>query len=368
MPKNTTRRTLAAAVLVAAGAATYAGSLAATEAGVPGATYRIRVTSRVNVPGLPTEIAGMGGGGGIAGALGGGGQLVIGRVTTDGVKARVDLSALEPLPPTMSLDDYLLVLDSGRVVSVNPAAKTWAEQTGIAALGGLPSTSFGGGRGGAMVMMGGGGGGGGRAGGGGAAGGGRTGGGGGGGGGGNPGARGGFGGEQVITDVRVNVQSVGAGEVVDGRQTRHFKLITEFNLDIAGMPTPVKNTMDFFTAELPVKIVNPFDVGATAVGATGGMGDVATKLAEARAQITGTPVKIVSTTTTSLSGLAGRFGGAAAGTEGQPLQIEMITTTTVTSVAAANIDAALLAIPADFTRANPMAGRGGGRGNPPPTN
>jgi hypothetical protein len=172
---------------------------------VPGVTYRLRMTTR-----LP-DFLGRGGGGGA------GGPLILARVTSVGDKARFEFQAVEPMRPGINLNDYVLLADSGKFITVSPDSQTYREGS-VVLVGG-------GGIGSLASSMGG-----------------RGGGGGGGRGRGNADAAAGSGileGYQV-RDVRIDVKDLGAGEQIDGRATQHYMVNAEYTVLINGQPSPLK--------------------------------------------------------------------------------------------------------------------------------
>jgi hypothetical protein len=308
--------------LIAAGPRANPGTSA-----VPGATYRLQLTTR-----LPAFM------GGAAGGSAPGGPVVIARATSAGTKARFEFTSIDPLPPGMTLNDYLLLSDSASQL-VNPVARTYTDASGIMGAFGIGGAM--GGRGGRGMP---------------GAGGGRPGGAGAGGGAAAPGPAGLLNGFQV-RDVHVDLRPMGAGEVMDGRPTRHYMLMIEYRAMMGGQPQPMRMAVEMWTADLPVKIVNPF---ATLVPAdydpNGTTVELNAKMSAALKKVEGTTVKMI--TTISLTDLINAMSGGGGGgggrgdlsalLGGQPLEITQ--TVTVSAVRAADVDPATLAVPAGFTK------------------
>jgi hypothetical protein len=276
-------------------AALFAVAIAATKPPAKGLTYRIRMSSQ-----LPAFMAQMGGGDA-------GGPIVLARVKSIGSRARFDLQAFQPAPPGLSLDDYVLFLDSSRVYFVNPAEKSYVD--GSALLGG---------GGGGLGMLGALAGGMGRRGRGGDAGGGMA-----------PG--------MDIMGIVTDLEQLD-GDTLDGRQVKHYRLVAEMSIAVMGQsPAPLRIVMEMWTANIPHKIVNPFDMGTT-VAPNDPAAKLTTKLIELRKQIDGTVVKSVVTTT-----LSGLMNGALP-------PMEFVQTTAITEIKEADVDEKDLQLPAGFTK------------------
>jgi hypothetical protein len=125
---------------------------------------------------------------------------------------------------------------------------------------------------------------------------------------------------------------------------------------MGGQPQPMRMAVEIWTADLPVKIVNPFTtLVPTNYDPSGSTVELNAKMNAALKKIQGTTVKMI--TTISLTDLMNAMSGGAAGGRGgdlsallggQPLEISQ--TVTVSSVRAADVDPATLAVPAGFTR------------------
>jgi hypothetical protein len=260
-----------------------------------GVTYRVRMSSR-----LPPQMAGMGGDGGA-------GPLILARASAVGNRARFDLLTLQPAPPGTSADDYLLVLDSSRTLLVNPAERSYSDATALFSGGGLGMLgAMGGGRRG-----------------------GRSGGGAGTGGGGMP--------QVDISGLVTDFEHVGP-DTVDGRQTQHYRIVAEMSVAVMGNQTPLRIIIDTWTANLPYRIVNPFDGPAT-VPPDDPAAKLTAKLNELRKKIEGTPIKSVVTTSLTLGGPAG------AG-----MALDFVQTTAITDIKEMDVDEKSLEVPAGFTK------------------
>ena len=302
-----------------------------------GVSYRIRLSSR-----LPAMMAGAGGDQA--------GPLVLAKATAVGNKARFDLQAFQPMPSNITLDDYLLVPDSAKLVFVNAEEKTWCDASGLFGSGGLgvlgtfvrqrgaSSTGSGGcgnfgppgfgggfGRGGRGAEGGGGGGGGG----------------GGAGAGGGAGTGGGVNGPPQIElqNLVTDLEKVGP-DTLDGRTVQHYRIVAEMNLMLMGNQTPLRILIETYTANLPYKIVNPFESNPTtssAPNADDPAAKLTAKLGELFKQVQGTPLKTV--ITTSLQNVGG-----------MGMNLDFVQTTLITDIKEVDVDESTLVIPAGFTK------------------
>jgi hypothetical protein len=271
-------------------------SLAASVGARPfakGVTYRVRISSR-----LPAIMAG---GGGDAS-----GPLVLARASAVGNRARFDLQAFQPMPPDLSLDDYLLVVDSAQTVFVKPEDKTYVDAARLVAGGGLGMLrSMIGGRRGAGAGAGAGG----------------T-------GGGTP--------QMDMSGLVSDFEFVGR-DTTDGKPTRHYRVVAEMTIAAMGRQVPLRVLIETWTADLPYHIVNPFDVAA-ASSPNDPTAKLMAKLAEYRRKIEGTPIKTVTTSTISID-----VGGG-------PMMLDFTQTTQITDIKEADVDEKQLEIPAGFVK------------------
>jgi hypothetical protein len=142
----------------------------------------------------------------------------------------------------------------------------------------------------------------------------------------------------VIMDFATQVDSLGAGEPIDGRPTRHFRVLYSFNTLRGNNTQETNNTYEYWLADLPVPMVNPFD-GRTFLSGPRKilMAELVPKLERAWAKLgSGTAVKIV-------------------GTNGQGFTRKI----DLTNVKTAQFDDSVFTIPKGFHRATP-----GGPGGP----
>ena len=239
-------------------------------------------------------------------------EVMRGRGQAAGNHSRIEFLAYTPAPQGVTTDDFLIALDSGKVwvQHTNPERFTSANDTfggpAVVTLGRVMGGVGRGGRGGPPGDAAGGGGGGG--------GGGRGGFGGRGGGGGPPGGGGARGGrgrgrgglgagflsQLQLLDVNFKIEKLGAGEAIDGHETQHYKITSDYRVVWGDQPFPAHAVTEIWTTSLPTEIPNPFEPLIVADQSTDGpLIEYALKLRAIRAQLEGTPIKVVTTTTFS---------------------------------------------------------------------
>ena len=292
------KNTLIRRALALAGAATMiAVSTSATRPPLKGLSYRLRMNTR-----LPAMMQQMQNGNASS-------PSVIVKVKAAGKSARFEFDSVPqgtPIPP----GDYMLFLEGGRAIRVSPKEKLFDEAPngfGLAGGGGLSLLN-------------------------------------------QVGTRGGTTRPPDITGIDMDLQQLD-DETIQGRQVRHYQLVTEFTLDVLNQTTPVRIEMETWTADLPPgqTIVNPFDfIGG--VQTTGPESKLTTRLAAERRKMQGTPIK--TSMTFILQGLA----------NGAIPQLEFGQTTEVLDLKEITIDSKDLDVPAGFTKREPRTGR---EGRPP---
>jgi len=239
-------------------------------------------------------------------------EVMRGRGQAAGNHSRIEFLAYTPAPQGVTTDDFLIALDSGKVwvQHTNPERFTSANDTfggpAVVTLGRVMGGGGRGGRGGPPGDAAGGGGGGG--------GGGRGGFGGRGGGGGPPGGGGARGGrgrgrgglgagflsQLQLLDVNFKIEKLGAGDAIEGHPTQHYRITSDYRVVWGDQPFPAHAVTEIWTTSLPTEIPNPFEPLIVADQSTDGpLIEYALKLRAIRAQLEGTPIKVVTTTTFS---------------------------------------------------------------------
>ena len=331
-----------AILLAAVGAA---GLIAASKPQTPvkGITYRVRTQ---------TQMPNMGGGGGDEGGGGrgfggGGGQLV--RVDLAGNRAKVEFQLGAP-PGSSITDFFVMILDSNKVYRVNPDSQTYADAMlgGMGMFGGRGGRGPGGGPGGDGA--------------------GRGGRGGRGGGGGDNQGRGGRGGgfvnpmqilqDLIITSVKVQTEDLGAGEAIESRPTRKYRITGDYEFTLYGQPRTAKTTTEVWTIDFPTRVVDPFDASATR-GDSLSYAGITARLAAEEKKLPGVRVKTVTTQTIPLS----MMGAAEAdvNASGQVAQtVSIVRTMTITGLKEVEIDDEALKVPEGYRKVSGF-GRPGGQ-------
>lgn len=280
-------------------------------------------------------------------------------------RARIEFLAFTPAPQGVTTDDYVIAGDSGKAFILHAKDQRYTSADDVfggPAVVALGRVMGGGGRG----FVGGdpGGGAGRAAGGGGGRGdfGGRRGAGGppaGGAGGARGGRRGrgglgqGFLSQLELLDVSFKLEKLGAGEAMDGRQTLHYRVTTEYRVLWGDQSFPAHSVTELWTTQLPVRIPNPFEPLIVADRSTDGpLIEYALKLRAVRSQIEGTPVKVI--TTTALSGVHGivAFQGFL-GNDPATDTLHIVQQTQITNIQPADVDPTLLIVPDSASGGSP---------------
>jgi hypothetical protein len=324
---------LPSAVLIAALAGTVA-AVAPSRWFEPGLSFRVSASTRMYAGDTPS---------------GQENEVMRGRGIAAGNHSRIEFLAFTPAPAGVTTDDYVIALDSGKAFIQHSASQTYTpanDEFGGPAPVAL-ARLLGGGRGGLGRAAGGGGG---------------FRGGGGGGGGGRP-ARGGAGGgrggrgrvrggagsglldQLEILDVKFNIEKLGAGDPIDGRATQHYRITTDYRIVWSEQSLPAHAVSEIWTTALPTNIPNPFEPLIVADQSTDGpLIEYALKLRAIRAQLDGTPVKVV--TTTTLSGVRDVAGfQSMLGPEPADSTIHIVQQTQITGIQPADVDPKLLIVP-----------------------
>ena len=289
MKTRLVRRVAALAGMVAMVAVT----ISAARPPVKGVSYRLRMTSR-----LPQMMAQMQNGDGS-------GPGFVAKVKAVGKNARFQFETV-PQGAPFNLDDYLLVLESGRTLMVRPAEKSYAEAP--ASLGG---------QGGSLGMLG------------------------------SIAGRNRAEGRQIeITGIDMDLQQLD-GDTLQGRQVRHYALVAEMSIQFMNNMVPLRVEMETWTADLPQGIVNPFDISGT-VAPDDPASKLTTRLLAERKKMQGTPIKTVMTMI--ISGLG----------NGAVPPLEFGQTTQITDIQEVDVNPKDLEVPVGYTKREP--GEGGGRG------
>jgi hypothetical protein len=233
-----------------------------------GISYKIRfMMAMPSMPGMPPM----------------GDIVIVGHGVAIGSHSRLDIDSMQggsqqqsPFGP----GDYLLALDSGRVLAVSPATKTYVDGFSMSG-GALPAN--------VMAMA-------------------------------------------SISDVAVNVQSLGAGDTTEGRPTTRYKLTSQYVMQVMGTAVNMSNESDILTAQLPVTLNMPLSGSLPKSMATGPFADLFTKMSDAQKQISGAPIRV--NTNINIAG---------------PMTMSMTQSWQLTDVRPVDVDEKALQIPEGYT-------------------
>jgi hypothetical protein len=285
-------------------------------------------------------------------------EVMRGRGIAANNHSRIEFLAYTPAPQGVTTDDFLIAVDSGRAFIFHTSGQRYTpanDMFGGPAVVALGRVLGGGGRGGPGGGAPNAAGGAGRAGGGrgGFGGGGRGGPPGGGGGGAARGGRGrgrgglgqGFLDQLDLLDVNFTIEKLGAGEAIETRPTQHYRITTDYRVVWGGEAFPAHAVTEIWAVALPMPIPNPFEPLIVAEQSTDGpLIEYALKLRAIRAQIDGTPVKVI--TTTTFSGIHDVIGFQGyVGNDPTIDKVTVIQQTQLTSIQPAQVDAKLLVVP-----------------------
>ena len=352
MPSRSNRRTfIQRRASLIAGATGLAALIAASRpfaSVTPGVSFRISSSTRMSM--------GQGPGGGQDN------EIMRGRGLATGNRVRIELLAMSPLPQGVTLNDFIFALDSGRVVVLHTNNQTATPANDLFGGPAIVALARGGG-GGAFAggEAGGGGGGGGRA----FGGRGDRGGGGGGPPGGGRGGRGGRGrglgrgilGQIQLRDVTFNIEKLGGGEQIEGRDTKHYRITSDYKVAWSDQVIDAHAVTEIWSSDLPVAITNPFEpLPVYEPEDDGPMIEYAAKLARIRSQVEGVPIKVVTTTTLkglqNVAGLRGRGGTGGGGGESVGGEADdprgvmtIVQTTAITGIKETDVDEKLFVLP-----------------------
>ncbi len=325
----------AAGVLFVGGLVGATAAVKPTVRGVPGVSFR--VSSSVKVYAGETQ-------------SGQDAEVMRGRGVAAGDHSHIDFLVYTPTPTGVTTDDYLVGGDSGKTSIFHSGSQTFADANDM--FGGPAVVALG------RVMGGGGrgipGAGGAARGAGGAARGNRGGGGGGGGAGGAArGGRGrgrgsvgqGFLNQIELLDVHFTLDDLGATDSIEGRPTHHYRVTSDYRVLWGDESLPAHAVTELWTVSLPTKIPNPFEPLIVADQSTDGpLIEYALKLRSVRAQIDGTPVKVV--TTTVLSGIHDIVGFQSFVADDPTIDtLHIIQQTQLTNIQTADVDPKQLMVP-----------------------
>jgi hypothetical protein len=190
----------------------------------PGVTYKMRmVMSMPQMPGMSGDM------------------IIVGHgiATNNHSRLDVDSGGGGPMAP-FSAGDFLLTLDSGRVLLVNPATKTYVDGFTMGG-GGLPPE----------IMA-----------------------------------------QASISGVVVNIEKLGAGDTIEGRPTQKYRMTSQYTVNIMGNSVSIGGEAEMLTAELPTKINSPFGGGMPKSMSTGPFAELYNKMLDATKQVSGSVVRV----------------------------------------------------------------------------
>ena len=160
----------------------------------------------------------------------------------------------------------------------------------------------------------------------------------------------------VVTSMKVQTEDLGAGEAVETRPTRRYRITADYEFKLYGQPRTAKTTTEVWSVDFPHRVVEPFE-GAAVAGDSLSYAGISARLVAEQKKIPGVHVKSVTTQTIPLSIMTGAEADVSA--SGQVAQtVSIVRTTTITALKEAEVDETLLSIPAGYRKVSGF-GRGG---------
>ena len=156
---------------------------------------------------------------------------------------------------------------------------------------------------------------------------------------------GGFLNQIQVLNVDFKLEKLGAGDVIEGHPTQHYRVTTDYRIVWGDQPIPAHAVTDIWTTQLPTNIPNPFEPFAVAdQSADGPMIEYALKLRAIRAQFEGTPIKVV--TNTTLTGIKDIVGFESFINPDSPVDtLHVVQQTQITSIQPSDVDPKIVTVP-----------------------
>lgn len=213
-------------------------------------------------------------------------------------KQRIDLDGIEPNATLLMPQDYFLMLDTGKTTQVSMQNSLYTNNFNLGGAVGMGAVLPIGGQNSAMLA------------------------------------------NLTVARIQAKLDSLGDKDMISGRPTRRFKITLDYAFMTGQGEVPIHAVIDVWTAQLPVKLQNPFEQIAV-LDSAGPMQPLFDKMAEIRKQLGGgVALKTVTTTTLDIGGMGG--GGM------PPLVV--VQTSEFSDIKDADIDPAQFTIPRGFAK------------------
>jgi hypothetical protein len=150
-----------------------------------------------------------------------------------------------------------------------------------------------------------------------------------------------------LLGVNFKLEKLGAGETLDGKPTQHYRITTDYRVLWGDQGFPAHAVTEVWTTPLSTEIPNPFEPLVVADRSTDGpLIEYALKLRAIRAQIEGTPIKVVTTTTfTDIGDVVGLRAYVGNDQDNPNPKLTVVQQTQITNIAPADVDPKLFVIP-----------------------
>jgi hypothetical protein len=162
----------------------------------------------------------------------------------------------------------------------------------------------------------------------------------------------------LVTGMKIQTEDLGAGEVIETRPTRKYRITADYEFKLYGQPRTAKTVSEVWAVDFPQPIIDPFASGTFNGDSLSYQGITARLTAETK-KVPGVHVKTITTQTIPL--MAAGDAEAEVSATGQVAQtVNIVRTVTVTALKEAEVDEAVLSIPAGYKKVAGF-GRPGGQ-------
>jgi hypothetical protein len=182
-------------------------------------------------------------------------------------RQRLDLDELEPNATLLMPHDYFLMLDTGKTTQVSMQNSIYTNNFSLSGAVGM----------GAVLPI--------------------------------SGQNAGMVANLTVARIQTKLDTLGDKDVISGYPTRHFRITLDYAMMTGQAEIPLHAVIEVWTAQLPVKLTDPFQQIAV-LDSAGPMQALFDKMAQIRAQLGGgVALRTITTTTLDISGMGGGGGG-----------------------------------------------------------
>ena len=140
----------------------------------------------------------------------------------------------------------------------------------------------------------------------------------------------------TINDVKGETSTVDGAEVIEGRQSTHYRTTMSYTMAVMGQTLPSTVVTDYWVVKLPVKFTTPFASTVVPAMSDGPMGELMKKRLELTpAMGDGVPVRMTMSTTMQMMGQS----------------MAHSTSSDIKNIKEGDVDASKFVLPAGYTKA-----------------